>query len=211
MVEKTTINVDANLIANNIQELSLVGSTFCGNYYKPAKEQCDKNFAQKTIEASTTGALWLNRGVQRIKVSGVPVIKLEYGQISDGSDHMKPVVYINKDMKKTVGDQEFDQSVTIPVGMGQNIFSDNSDDQAFADALKGEKRIFAIPNEAVRRANALNETYLAEVRALKKYLADQETLLVNTINSNNNVVKRYMEMKAKIVTPKEVVVTIDED
>ena len=210
-MEKTTINVDARLIENNIQELSLVGSTFCGSYYKPSKEQCDKNFAQKTIEAQTTGALWLNRGVQRIKVSGVPVIKLEYGQISDGSNVEKPVVYINRDMKKTVGDQEFDQSVTIPVGMGQSVFSNNSDDQAFADALKGEARIFAIPTESVRRANALNETYLAEVRALKKYLEAQETLLVNTINSNNNVVKRYMELKAKVVTPKEVVVTVEEN
>lgn len=209
-MEKTTINVDARLIENNIQELSMVGSTFCGSYYKPAKEQCDKNFAQKVIDAEATGALFLNHGVQRIKVSGVPVIKLEYGQISDGNTEM-PVVYINKDMKKTVGDQEFDQSVTVPVGIGQTVFSSNSDDKAFEDALKGEPRIFANPSESVRRANTLNEMYLAQVRSLKKYLDSQETLLVNTINSNNNVVKRYMEMRSKIVTPKEVVVTVEEN
>ena len=92
-----------------------------------------------------------------------------------------------------------------------NAYSDRNINEAFEEALNGEQRIFANPTDLIRKANVVNETYLAEVRALKKYLAEQENLLVNTINSNNNVGKRYMEAKAKVVAPSTSTVVIEED
>lgn len=210
MDKKTIIDIDAKIVDNNQAELSQVGSTFCGNYHKVSKELCDKNFAAKSIEAKGTGALWLNQGVQRVKVTGVPVLKIEYGQVSDG-EHVKPVVYINRDMVKTVGNQSFDQSMTLPVGNGTSVYSDANVDEAFKEALNGEKRIFANPADVISRANILNEAALAEVRALKKYLSEQENLLVNTINSNNTLGKRYMEVQSKIVTPASTTVVVEEN
>lgn len=210
-MEPTNIQVKAELIEKNIHELSLIGSSFCNQYFKPSKEQCDKNFAQRTIEAQSNGTLFLNRPIQRVKITGVPVLKLEYGQIED-EDKVMPVVYINRDMKKVVGNQEFDQSATCMIGENNSIFCDSNLDEAFSAAIKGEQKIFANPSEIAKKAKILNEAYLTEVRNLIAYLKDKETLLINTINSNENVVKRYLELRAKAVSPKDsVTITVEEN
>lgn len=204
MENNKNIEVKVELIEDNIRELTQIGGNFCGQYFKATKEQCDKNFAEKAIkvQAGNNAQLFLNRSVPRIKISGIDILKLEYGQISDGDNRVMPVVIINKDLKKKVGDQVFDQEVTIPLG-SKPVFSDVDDEEVLNKALAGETKIFADPVNLAKKVNLRNEVYLAEVRGLITYLKDQENILDQTIKQNNKLAQKYQELRSKAIAAKE--------
>ena len=208
-METVQLKVNAAVVANNRRALSNVGKSFGGQFFRASQENTNLTQEQDVIASENNNGLdlVLNRSPRRFKLVGTDIVKVEVGEDAQGAS----LVYINRGLKKVVGDKEFSQEAVLPISPDMRLDSDASDDMVLKAALNGDRsKIFADSDALVEKLNLLNDNEIARLDKLIEKLQRQKKMIVDTKNSNIDKARRYRAERT--ANPAEsVTVTVTED
>ena len=179
--------VNMNAVAENLGQISALGSHLGGKYFKAAAKETWTDFdnQKRTAELNPeNGGFILNRSPRKFEVRDFDVIAqtIKTNQI----DNTTCVVFnpgLDSEAEATI--------VAGEIGFGQTT------DEALLEALKGEKRIFANGPKLLAKVNDLNQHELDRLTALIKALNAQKDSIISTMKANEKKVNDYEEALAK--------------
>ncbi len=179
--------VNMNVVAENLGQISALGSHLGGKYFKAAAKETWTDFdnQKRTAELNPeNGGFILNRSPRKFEVRDFDVIAqtIKTNQI----DNTTCVVFnpgLDSEAEATI--------VAGEIGFGQTT------DEALLEALKGEKRIFANGPKLLAKVNDLNQHELDRLTALIKALNAQKDSIISTMKANEKKVNDYEEALAK--------------
>ena len=179
--------VNMNIVAENLGQISILGSHLGGKYFKAAAKETWTDFEnqKRTIELNPeTGGFILNRSPRKYEVRDFDVIAQTIK--TNPIDGTTCVVFnpgLDSEAEATI--------VAGEIGFGQTT------DEALLEALKGEKRIFANGPKLLGKVNDLNQHELDRLTALIKALNSQKDSIISTMKANEKKVHDYEEALAK--------------
>lgn len=208
-METVQLKVNAAVVANNRRALNNIGKSFGGQFFRASQENTNLTQEQDVIASENNNGLdlVLNRSPRRFKLVGTDIVKVEVGEDAQGAS----LVYINRGLKKVVGDKEFSQEAVLPISPDMRLDSDASDDMVLKAALNGDRsKIFADSDALVEKLNLLNDNEIARLDKLIDKLQRQKKMIIDTKNSNIDKARRYRAERT--ANPAEAVtVTVTED
>lgn len=208
-METVQLKVNAAVVANNRRALNNIGKSFGGQFFRASQENTNLTQEQDVIASENNNGLdlVLNRSPRRFKLVGTDIVKVEIGEDAQGAS----LVYINRGLKKVVGDKEFSQEAVLPISPDMRLDSDASDDMVLKAALNGDRsKIFADSDALVEKLNLLNDNEIARLDKLIDKLQRQKKMIIDTKNSNIDKARRYRAERT--ANPAEAVtVTVTED
>lgn len=208
-METVQLKVNAAVVANNRRALNNIGKSFGGQFFRASQENTNLTQEQDVIASENNNGLdlVLNRSPRRFKLVGTDIVKVEVGEDAQGAS----LVYINRGLKKVVGDKEFSQEAVLPISPDMRLDSDASDDMVLKAALNGDRsKIFADSDALVEKLNLLNDNEIARLDKLIEKLQRQKKMIIDTKNSNIDKARRYRAERT--ANPAEAVaVTVHED
>ena len=179
--------VNMNVVAENLGQISALGSHLGGKYFKAAAKETWTDFdnQKRTAELNPeNGGFILNRSPRKFEVRDFDVIAqtIKTNQI-DGTTCVVFNPGLDSEAEATI--------VAGEIGFGQTT------DEALLEALKGEKRIFANGPKLLAKVNDLNQHELDRLTALIKALNAQKDSIISTMKANEKKVNDYEEALAK--------------
>jgi len=180
-------NVNMNAVAQNLGQISILGSHLGGKYFKTGAKETWTDFdnQKRAIELNPDqGNFILNRSPRKFEVRDFDVIAQT---IKTNPVDGTTCVVFNPGM-----DSEAEATIVAgEVGFGQ------ATDEALLEALKGEKRIFANGPKLLAKVNDLNQHELDKLKALIKALNAQADSIISTMKANEKKVHDYEEALTK--------------
>jgi hypothetical protein len=179
--------VNMNVVAENLGQISALGSHLGGKYFKAAAKETWTDFdnQKRTAELNPeNGGFILNRSPRKFEVRDFDVIAQTIK--TNPIDGTTCVVFnpgLDSEAEATI--------VAGEIGFGQTT------DEALLEALKGEKRIFANGPKLLAKVNDLNQHELDRITALIKALNAQKDSIISTMKANEKKVNDYEEALAK--------------
>ena len=179
--------VNMNAVAENLGQISALGSHLGGKYFKAAAKETWTDFdnQKRTAELNPeNGGFILNRSPRKFEVRDFDVIAQTIK--TNPIDNTTCVVFnpgLDSEAEATI--------VAGEVGFGQTT------DEALLEALKGEKRIFANGPKLLAKVNDLNQHELDRLTALIKALNAQKDSIISTMKANEKKVNDYEDALAK--------------
>lgn len=179
--------VNMNAVAENLGQISALGSHLGGKYFKAAAKETWTDFdnQKRTAELNPeNGGFILNRSPRKFEVRDFDVIAQTIK--TNPIDNTTCVVFnpgLDSEAEATI--------VAGEIGFGQTT------DEALLEALKGEKRIFANGPKLLAKVNDLNQHELDRLTALIKALNAQKDSIISTMKANEKKVNDYEEALAK--------------
>lgn len=179
--------VNMNVVAENLGQISALGSHLGGKYFKAAAKETWTDFdnQKRTAELNPeNGGFILNRSPRKFEVRDFDVIAQTIK--TNPIDGTTCVVFnpgLDSEAEATI--------VAGEIGFGQTT------DEALLEALKGEKRIFANGPKLLAKVNDLNQHELDRLTALIKALNAQKDSIISTMKANEKKVNDYEEALAK--------------
>lgn len=179
--------VNMNAVAENLGQISALGSHLGGKYFKAAAKETWTDFdnQKRTAELNPeNGGFILNRSPRKFEVRDFDVIAQTIK--TNPIDGTTCVVFnpgLDSEAEATI--------VAGEIGFGQTT------DEALLEALKGEKRIFANGPKLLGKVNDLNQHELDRLTALIKALNAQKDSIISTMKANEKKVNDYEEALAK--------------
>lgn len=179
--------VNMNVVAENLGQISALGSHLGGKYFKAAAKETWTDFdnQKRTAELNPeNGGFILNRSPRKFEVRDFDVIAQTIK--TNPIDGTTCVVFnpgLDSEAEATI--------VAGEIGFGQTT------DEALLEALKGEKRIFANGPKLLNKVNDLNQHELDRLTALIKALNAQKDSIISTMKANEKKVNDYEEALAK--------------
>jgi len=179
--------VNMNAVAENLGQISALGSHLGGKYFKAAAKETWTDFDNQKRAAELNpenGGFILNRSPRKFEVRDFDVIAqtIKTNQI-DGTTCVVFNPGLDSEAEATI--------VAGEIGFGQTT------DEALLEALKGEKRIFANGPKLLAKVNDLNQHELDRLTALIKALNAQKDSIISTMKANEKKVNDYEEALAK--------------
>ena len=175
------VKIDAAVLRGNRMELSNIGGTLGGRFFRLNKHAIDDEYGNLIAQIRNTGnkELCLNRGINRYAIQNA----------GDGT----PCVFINEGDKNSRGE---DMSAVCPVGNRNRPFTEASE-ESIGEAIESQRRdlIFADPDGVVDIVNRYNQNEMARIDSLIQQLTKAKNNIVQTIENNN---KRAMEYKKEL-------------
>lgn len=179
--------VNMKTVAENLGQISILGSHLGGKYFKAAAKETWTDFDNQKRAAELNpenGGFILNRSPRKFEVRDFDVIAqtIKTNPIDDTT-----CVVFNPGL-------ESEAEATIvagEIGFGQTT------DEALLEALKGEKRIFANGPKLLAKINDLNQHELDRLTALIKALNGQKDSIISTMKANEKKVNDYEEALSK--------------
>lgn len=179
--------VNMKTVAENLGQISVLGSHLGGKYFKAAAKETWTDFDNQKRAAELNpenGGFILNRSPRKFEVRDFDVIAqtIKTNPIDDTT-----CVVFNPGL-------ESEAEATIvagEIGFGQTT------DEALLEALKGEKRIFANGPKLLAKINDLNQHELDRLTALIKALNGQKDSIISTMKANEKKVNDYEEALSK--------------
>jgi hypothetical protein len=175
--------VNMNVVAENLGQISALGSHLGGKYFKAAAKETWTDFdnQKRTAELNPeNGGFILNRSPRKFEVRDFDVIAQTIK--TNPIDGTTCVVFnpgLDSEAEATI--------VAGEIGFGQTT------DEALLEALKGEKRIFANGPKLLAKVNDLNQHELDRLTALIKALNAQKDSIISTMKANEKKVNEYEE------------------
>lgn len=179
--------VNMNAVAENLGQISALGSHLGGKYFKAAAKETWTDFdnQKRTAELNPeNGGFILNRSPRKFEVRDFDVIAQTIK--TNPIDGTTCVVFnpgLDSEAEATI--------VAGEIGFGQTT------DEALLEALKGEKRIFANGPKLLAKVNDLNQHELDRLTALIKALNAQKDSIISTMKANEKKVNDYEEALSK--------------
>lgn len=179
--------VNMNIVAENLGQISVLGSHLGGKYFKAAAKETWTDFdnQKRTAELNPeNGGFILNRSPRKFEVRDFDVIAQTIK--TNPIDNTTCVVFnpgLDSEAEATI--------VAGEMGFGQTT------DEALLEALKGEKRIFANGPKLLAKVNDLNQHELDRLTALIKALNAQKDSIISTMKANEKKVNDYEEALSK--------------
>ena len=179
--------VNMNIVAENLGQISILGSHLGGKYFKAGAKETWTDFdnQKRSIELNPeTGVFILNRSPRKFEVRDFDVISQTIK--TNPIDGTTCVVFnpgLDSEAEATI--------VAGELGFGQTT------DEALLEALKGEKRIFANGPKLLAKVNDLNQHELDRLTALIKALNAQKDSIISTMKANEKKVTEYEDALAK--------------
>lgn len=179
--------VNMNAVAENLGQISALGSHLGGKYFKAAAKETWTDFdnQKRTAEFNPeNGGFILNRSPRKFEVRDFDVIAQTIK--TNPIDNTTCVVFnpgLDSEAEATI--------VAGEMGFGQ------ATDEALLEALKGEKRIFANGPKLLAKVNDLNQHELDRLTALIKALNAQKDSIISTMKANEKKVNDYEEALSK--------------
>lgn len=179
--------VNMNAVAENLGQISVLGSHLGGKYFKAAAKETWTDFDNQKRAAELNpenGGFILNRSPRKFEVRDFDVIAQTIK--TNPIDNTTCVVFnpgLDSEAEATI--------VAGEIGFGQTT------DEALLEALKGEKRIFANGPKLLAKVNDLNQHELDRLTALIKALNAQKDSIISTMKANEKKVNDYEEALAK--------------
>ena len=179
--------VNMNAVAENLGQISALGSHLGGKYFKAAAKETWTDFdnQKRTAELNPeNGGFILNRSPRKFEVRDFDVIAqtIKTNQI-DGTTCVVFNPGLDSEAEATI--------VAGEIGFGQTT------DEALLEALKGEKRIFANGPKLLAKVNDLNQHEVDRLTALIKAITAQKDSIISTMKANEKKVNDYEEALAK--------------
>jgi hypothetical protein len=179
--------VNMNAVAENLGQISVLGSHLGGKYFKAAAKETWTDFdnQKRTAELNPeNGGFILNRSPRKFEVRDFDVIAqtIKVNPV----DNTTCVVFnpgLDSEAEATM--------VAGEMGFGQTT------DEALLEALKGEKRIFANGPKLLTKVNDLNQHELDRLTTLIKALNAQKDSIISTMKANEKKVNDYEEALSK--------------
>lgn len=185
------VKIDAAVLRGNRMELSNIGGTLGGRFFRLNKHAIDDEYGNLIAQIRNTGnkELCLNRGINRYAIQGFDIHRIEFKNAGDGT----PCVFINEGDKNSRGE---DMSAVCPVGNRNRPFTEASE-ESIGEAIESQRRdlIFADPDGVVDIVNRYNQNEMARIDSLIQQLTKAKNNIVQTIENNN---KRAMEYKKEL-------------
>ena len=187
--------VNMAVVNENLGQISALGSHLGGKYFKTVAKETWTGFdeAKRQIELNPeSSALILNRSPRKFEIRDFDVIsQLIKTNPVDGTT----CVVFNPGT-----DTEAEAAIIAgEVGFGQ------ATDEALAEALKGQPRIFANGPKLLTKVNNLNQHELDVLNALKKSIQSQIDSIVSTMKANEKKIMDFeanlQKSKARLNTP----------
>ena len=179
------MNIETNVasaIAKNRKSLSMIGSSFGGQFHQVDVRDFFPDFEKEKarIANENNAELFLNRTIKRFRMISRDIINIGTKEDLSG----QPVVYINQDKDGIA-------QVTIPFGNDMNEFGHINEDGLKA-ALRGDKsKIFADPEKLCSHMNALNYKEIRNVDSLIAILQKAKKSCEDAITENTAKVANY--------------------
>lgn len=179
--------VNMNAVAENLGQISVLGSHLGGKYFKAAAKETWTDFDNQKRAAELNpenGGFILNRSPRKFEVRDFDVIAQTIR--TNPIDNTTCVVFnpgLDSEAEATI--------VAGEMGFGQTT------DEALLEALKGEKRIFANGPKLLAKVNDLNQHELDRLTALIKALNAQKDSIISTMKANEKKVNDYEEALSK--------------
>lgn len=179
--------VNMNVVAENLGQISALGSHLGGKYFKAAAKETWTDFdnQKRTTELNPeNGGFILNRSPRKFEVRDFDVIAQTIK--TNPIDNTTCVVFnpgLDSEAEATI--------VAGEIGFGQTT------DEALLEALKGEKRIFANGPKLLAKVNELNQHEVDRLTALLKAITAQKDSIISTMKANEKKVNDYEEALAK--------------
>jgi hypothetical protein len=179
--------VNMNAVAENLGQISVLGSHLGGKYFKAAAKETWTDFDNQKRAAELNpenGGFILNRSPRKFEVRDFDVIAQTIK--TNPIDNTTCVVFnpgLDSEAEATI--------VAGEMGFGQTT------DEALLEALKGEKRIFANGPKLLAKVNDLNQHELDRLTALIKALNAQKDSIISTMKANEKKVNDYEEALSK--------------
>jgi hypothetical protein len=179
--------VNMNAVAENLGQISVLGSHLGGKYFKAAAKETWTDFDNQKRAAELNpenGGFILNRSPRKFEVRDFDVIAQTIK--TNPIDNTTCVVFnpgLDSEAEATI--------VAGEMGFGQTT------DEALLEALKGEKRIFANGPKLLTKVNDLNQHELDRLTALIKALNAQKDSIISTMKANEKKVNDYEEALSK--------------
>ena len=182
---ENTVNMQS--VAENLGQISILGSHLGGKYFKAAAKETWTDFdnQKRQIELNPDAGMFiLNRAPRKYEVRDFDVIAQTIK--TNPIDGTTCVVFnpgLESEAEATI--------VAGEMGFGQTT------DEALLEALKGEKRIFANGPKLLAKINDLNQHELDKLTQLIKILNAQKDSIISTMKANEKKVNDYEENLAK--------------
>ena len=179
--------VNMNAVAENLGQISVLGSHLGGKYFKAAAKETWTDFdnQKRTAELNPeNGGFILNRSPRKFEVRDFDVIAqtIKVNPV----DNTTCVVFnpgLDSEAEATI--------VAGEMGFGQTT------DEALLEALKGQKKIFANGPKLLTKVNDLNQHELDRLTALIKAMNAQKDSIISTMKANEKKVNDYEEALSK--------------
>lgn len=186
------VKFNATVMENNRKRLNNVGSSFGGKFFRIGKYQFNDNYGVIINQVHNAGNvdLCLNRDLQRFKVDGFDIHKVEFKTAPDGTS----CVYINEDDKNSKGEN---LGAVLPVSTIAIPFKPATDTE-ISKAIENPANkniIFADPDNIANQANQYNLNEIARIDAMIEMLNKAKNVLIQT---NENNTKRAQEYKKQL-------------
>ena len=180
---KKMAEINMNVVAENLGQISILGSHLGGKYFKAAAKETWTDFDNEKRDAEMNPELSkfiLNRSPRKFEIRDFDVVaqSIKQNQI-DGTVSVVFNPGLDSEAEATI--------IAGETGFGQ------ATDEALLEALKGEKRIFANGPKLLAKINDLNQHELDKVTALIKALNAQKDSIVSTMKANEKKVNDYEE------------------
>jgi len=179
--------VNMNAVAENLGQISVLGSHLGGKYFKAAAKETWTDFDNQKRAAELNpenGGFILNRSPRKFEVRDFDVIAQTIK--TNPIDNTTCVVFnpgLDSEAEATI--------VAGEMGFGQTT------DEALLEALKGEKRIFANGPKLLAKVNDLNQHELDRLTTTIKILNAQKDSIISTMKANEKKVNDYEEALSK--------------
>lgn len=172
-------NVDMLIVEKNRQPIGRLGSHLGGAYFTIGARETYPKFDQKKVEIEQTNSLdfIMNRSPRRFEVR----------------DHAILAQCIETDATGTtrvVFNPGTDEEAKASVVAGMNGYGQATED-AIADALHGQNRIFVDGVNLVKKANGYNQDEVDRLNGFIKELTSQRDAILSTMRANEKKVSDY--------------------
>lgn len=185
--------VNMNVVEENLATVSMLGSHLGGKYFKTAAKETWTDFEnqKRQIELNPeVPALILNRSPRKFEIRDFDVIAQTIKTAADGTTCVVFNPGTDSEAEATV--------IAGEVGFGQ------ATDEALAEALKGQNRIFANGLKLLPKVNNLNQNEVDRLTALIKILGQMKDSIISTMKANE---KKVMDFEAALAKSKSKIST----
>lgn len=196
----TEINVaTATVVETNRKAISLVGSAFGTQYYKPFAVLCHQKQDEDELIArqSNNANIILNRSPRRFRMRGSDVVSMKIE--ANAVTHVSEVV-INKGTK---------DELIIPINSDMTQAGVVTED-AIAKSLHGDTTVFfKDPRKLANYLNGLNRTELSNLEELEKIIKKCKDQIMSSIRENEDKAAKFasqftMSADGTVVIPADV-------
>lgn len=189
--------VNMNVVAENLGQISILGAHLGGKYFKTAAKETWTDFDnyKRQIDLNPENPqLVLNRSPRKFEIRDFDVISQTIKTAADGTTCVVFNPGTDSEAEATI--------IAGEVGFGQ------ATDEALAEALKGQNRIFANGMKLLPKVNNLNQNEVDRLSAMIKILTQQKDSIISTMKANE---KKVMDFEAALAKSKAALKTATTD